>query len=636
MVDDQFATSPSPAKTALVCVALLCGLAALVLLARADRAAARTGRRAGRRPRRRRSPPLVRALGLLVDAGVALLLVAWAFLTPMTGDDGYYAAMAKNSPVEGYVGNYYQLLNQSFTPFTWFYRVLGWWVQEVGDSPLGLRIPALAGGLVTYGLAVAVVAAGVPALARSGGPDRAACVRAVLTRTALAVVFLAWWLPQDMGVRPEAMVALAGMATAAAVLRALGRQSLLWAGVAVLTATVGLVCHPTGFVALAPLLAALPRLERLVSDRHPLSTAARTLRVLAPGAIAGVVAFGDGTLRDFTRGQQIFLAAQDQEGWTDKYKRYTFLLQDDFMGAYAKRLPVLVALLALALALWLLLAAALKGRGRPVPYLIHFSAVTVLLSFALLWLTPSKWTFHFGSLAGVGAVFLALFLVCAPPLSSATARDRGISPWALGAAGIAVVLAVALSFDGPNSWPSSWMLGVPQADEAPFLSVLRFSSPAVWAAGTLLVLGLLAVWHRRSTGRRTGVLAAVLPRALSLVLVTALALSAGYLLATFTVATARTWHTWSPWAETVQDPTASGCHAAGAFRVLDDAGSQPLTEVPGRARRASRRRRSRPAPAGTRPYLPHRPPGGCGAACNRRRWSVPRGRPSRRGSGCPR
>ncbi|SDG09512.1 arabinosyltransferase B [Klenkia brasiliensis] len=559
-VDDQFATSPSPVKLALVVVALLAAAAALVLLPGAAR---------GRRPAAAARGGRLRALArpsALVHAAVGLAVVGWAFLTPMTGDDGYYAAMARNAPIEGYVGNYYQLYNQNFTPFTWFYRGLGSWESVAGSSPLALRVPALLAGLATYALAVAVV--------------RAAS-RSVWSRVALALVFLAWWLPQDMGVRPESMVALAAVGALAGVCRAVARQSLRWVAVSFGVAAVGFVCHPTGFVALAPVVAALPALARLVRSGTRTATTARLAGVLAAGAPAAVLAFGDGTLRDFLRGQEIFLSIQAQEDWTSEYLRYQMLLAPGFMGAYAKRLPVLLALVGLVV--WLVLRARSRGAGRSSPRLLDTAGTALALSFLLLWLTPSKWTFHFGSLAGVGSVFLTLLLVravqeargpAAPPGAGPADARAPLAP-RLAVAGV-VVLAVALSFTGPNSWPSSWMLGVPHADVPPYVSVVRLGSPLVW----VVVAAVAAVLLRRRRGAdrpRRGGWAGAVTGATVVVVVAALVTSNGYLLGSFGYAAVRPQASWTPWGDTVRDPSASGCHAAGAFRTLDDRSARPLT-----------------------------------------------------------
>ena len=572
-VDDQFSTSPTAVKTVLSLVSTLAALLCMVWLW------GERDRPARRRAARRRSWGPLTWVRRLVDLLVVAVVLLWTLITPMTGDDGYYAAMARNSTLEGYVGNYYQLLNQSFTPFTWFYRLLGWWDQWVGPAPALLRVPALVAGLLTYAIAARLVSS-VPSVGQRAR---------TLVHALLAVAFLVWWLPYDMGLRPEAMVALAGAAALLAVLTAVRRESLGWAGVAVLVAGIGFVCHPTGFVALAPLLAGAPRLARLVRSGRPLRTLTRLVCLVAPGAIAGVIAFSDGSLRDFVRGQEIFLSIQAQEGWTDEITRYGLLLGDGFMGAYAKRLPVLLTILALGG--WLLIAAALRGRGRPLPVVLHLSGVSFGLSLLLLWLTPSKWSFHFGSLAGVGAVFLTLLLAGLPRLVGQATRGRVPSPVVAVAAGVAGVIAVALSFAGPNSWPSSWMLGVPQADVRPSLLGVPLGSLAVWLL-LLVLFTLLAVLVRRRSARRSGGDRSAVAgrtwregvvRVVPVLLAAALLVDGSYLVGSFAFGAIRPQASWSPWGDTLRDPLADDCHASSGFQVLDDAGARPLATVPGGA-----------------------------------------------------
>ena len=73
----------------------------------------------------------------------------------------------------------------------------------------------------------------------------------------------------------------------------------------------------------------------------------------------------DGGLRDFLRGQAIFLSIQSQDSWTTEIQRWTFLLSSGPMGNYAKRAAVLMCVVALVwfgvLALHLLLMLTFVG-----------------------------------------------------------------------------------------------------------------------------------------------------------------------------------------------------------------------------------------------------------------------------------
>jgi arabinosyltransferase C len=567
-VDDEFATSPTTIKRALL-AALLVALAATGLgLARLDRIEPR--------PPRRRGWPAPRPVDLVVPG----LMVLWLFLAPPTDDDGYYAAMAHNSTLSGFVGNYYQLYDQSFVPFTWFYRLLGAWQGLAGQAPVMLRIPAMVAGLIAWFAARAVVDMAVlrwPARPRFGR---------IAARGALGLTFLAWWLPFCMGVRPESIVAAACAVALLAGWRAIERRRAVYAFGGFAVAGLGFAAHPTGFVALAPLLAAAPGLWRMLrQDTEPARSAgeaaarprwydasARMLGIVAAGGTAAVAGFADGSLRDFTRAQHIFLDVQPQEHWYTEWLRWSYLLGDSPMGNYAKRVIVLVAVVALA---WhLLLTAAARARDVPVPPALALTGWTLLLSFGLLSFTPSKWTHHFGALSGVGPPFLALFVLMCVPVARRVLPRPGTA-MALGTA-VPLVVAFALAGHGPDAWPYVWMFGFRRPGGPPAVGPAAFHSPLFWAA-LLIVPTALPLALRRGRPRW-----AVPTAALALLLI-GLLLNVGYLIGSFAVATARTQQGWSLWAANLRDPLARACGAEAAVRVFDPFHARPLTQLAGSA-----------------------------------------------------
>ena len=594
-VDDQFSTSPTFLKmlvTALLLVAVGVVLAALRERDRAVRAA-------------RWEPPgwtgswrerLTRPVGRLlegplewrgprprvVDAVVPALLVLWTFIGPMSDDDGYYAAMAGNVPFTGYVANYYQLYNQGFTPFTWIYYVLSWWQGVAGLSPVVQRVPALLLGLLSWVLLRAYVARALPA-----GTGRG---RAIALHAVVAVAFVAWWLPYDVGVRAEAVVATSVIASLLCLRVALERDRWFLAGLAVGVASFGATAAPTGFVALAPLLALLPAVWRRLAEVGSLPRRVATVVAFAsPGALVSVLAFADGSLRDFVRAQQIFLGMQAQETWYSEIVRWSFLLDDGGpMGNYAKRYPVLLGVLALGCLLALVALA--RGRGRRLPPRFAAAGWTLLLGFALLWLTPSKWTHHFGTLATVGPAVIALVVVGAPVLlrdarppegpKDPGAPDR--SPWrpplpVMVGVGLLVVVLAALAGHGDHNWPYSWMLGLPDAFQVPRVAFFSFDQPVWWLlGGVVLTAATLVVVRWRAPSWRP--VAPVI--AVSLTAAAVLLVSTTYLVGSFVLATARTADGYSPWADAVRDPLASDCAAARQIEVLDPATARPLAPVP--------------------------------------------------------
>nr|WP_281371473.1 arabinosyltransferase domain-containing protein [Petropleomorpha daqingensis] len=571
-VDDQFNSTPAPAKKVLIAVLLLSAIGSLVALRRQDR-------RQDRRPAPSEEAPAeegavrggaVRRLVVLVDVAVIGTMALWWFIAPLSDDDGYYAAMARNSDATGFVGNYYQLLNQSFTPFTWFYRVLGWW-QVVGDSPVVLRVPALALGLGTWVLLRRF-------LARPGALPAAWASRPWPRLGAfvlLGLTFLAWWLPYGMGVRPEAVVGFLATVVLVCVAAGLRGGRLFPFGVAFGAAGLAIACHPTGFVALAPLLVALPRLIPLVregADRITVLT--RTVLLLAPGAFPVAAAFADGTLHEFLRAQELFVTMSGQNHWYDEWQRYMFLLSPNPMGSYAKRAAVLLALVALG---WFVaLAVAARMRGVRMSPALRLAGPSLGLAFLMLWLTPSKWTHHFGAMFGLGPAFLTLVLVSAPALVREVTGGRRIGwPVPLAVLGSGVV-AFALSFQGPNQWAYTWLPGMPHAGVPPFVGPVSFGSLLVWAVVAVLVVAGVALWRRRRAApdERRGAPPWLV--AVPLVVTVFLGTTLGYLVGGFGYATLRTVATWSPWADALTDPLSHGCDAAGAVRVTDLDAARPL------------------------------------------------------------
>ncbi|GAA1296236.1 arabinosyltransferase domain-containing protein [Pseudonocardia xinjiangensis] len=546
-VDDEFTSSPTPLKSVLIWTLVVAVIATLVLLLRLDRMTARV-------PYRWR-PGWPRIVDVLVPA----VIVFWMFVAPATDDDGYYAAMARNSVLSGDVGNYFQLYDQNFTPFTWFYQSLGWWQQLVGNAPVLQRIPATVFGIVTW----LVLRRFVVAAMEDWAPHRRGVRMAA--HAVLAVTFLSWWVPQDMGVRPETVVAVCGAATMLAVLAAGRRRRLGFAWLAFALAGLGFTAHPTGFTLFAPLLAGLPLLwpvVRVAGDR--IGTALRALAVASGGMVAPLLAFSDGGLRDFLRGQTIFLSLQGQESWTTEMQRYTFLFSQIPMGNYAKRAAVLVCLVALV---WFaVLAAAARARRVTVPVPLWLAASTTALAFAALWLTPSKWTHHFGALAGVGSAFLALLLVMAVPLVRQTLQGSTLRVGLLVAAAGSFVVAIALGWHGPNEWAYAWLEGVRRPGLPPAVKNIALDRPLLWVL-VVVVLGLIAGLAARRFGRGDVRLGAL--RAVPAVVLISLLGTTVYTVGTFGAAAVAGTPRESIWAQGLADPSGSQCGAAGVVHVLD-------------------------------------------------------------------
>ena len=399
------------------------------------------------------------------------------------------------------------------------------------------------------------------------------------------MAFLAWWLPYDMGVRPEPVVALCATAAAALLLLAAARRRLAVAWLALAVAGAGAVAHTGGVVLLGVLVAGLPLLVPVLRGdpgsvpgsadprgRIPLPVL-RAVAVASALATALLLGFADGALRDFLRGQAVTGAVFTPDGWADEAGRYAFLLDPIPMGSFARRAAVLTCLLALA---WFaVLAVAARARRVPLPAPLVLTASATALGFVSLGLTPSKWTHHFGTLAGVGAAFLGLLLVTAAPLTRDVLRGARLPPVVpLAAAGSAAVVC-ALVWHGPNSWPYAWLDGVAAAYVRPSLGGLTFDHPLLWLA--LVAVAVLIV---RRVARPLGVGRAVV-RAVPLVLAGSLAASVVTAVGVFAVAGFRGTPPGSVWAQNVADPAGTRCGATAGVRVLDVARATTLVPVSG-------------------------------------------------------
>ncbi|GLZ46569.1 arabinosyltransferase [Actinomycetospora sp. NBRC 106375] len=572
-LDNSFDHTPTPVKSVLIAVIVI-ALAVGALAIPVGRAAPEWGTRGQQRllqwARRRfvRAGTRLRTLRpRVVDAVVPAVLVAWLFLAPITDDDGYYSAMAANVPFSGYVTNYYQLYDQGFTPFSWPYYVLSWWQTTFGTARVVLGGPALVLGLGTWFLARAFVAR-----TPIGGSGRLADTGA---RAALAAAFLAWFTAYDMGVRPEPVVGFFTVAALVAVAEGLERRRLPLLGLGVGLSSAGLMAAPTGFIALAPLVAAAPATWRLVRERVRgwWAVAGCWTVVLAPLAVGSLLGFADGAYRDFARARDIFAPVQRAQTWYQEVLRYTALLDTtSHHGSYARRTAVLVCLLALVWFLVLVVAA--RARDLVVPARLLLAGWSTLLAFVLLLPTPSKPTHHLGAFAGLGAILIALVLAAGPRLLAALDRGRRVSQPALVAAALATVLVAALAGHGRAMWPYDWGLGRPAFGDYPSVRGIDFDQPLWWALGLAVAsVAALLVARRRAPELQRLALGFSVP-VLVLVLLTATTV---WTVGDFVRAADRTATSWSPQVDALADPAATRCGLAGQIDVLDPASPRGLS-----------------------------------------------------------
>lgn len=478
VADTRFETSIGPLKAALGTIAVLGLVGTLVALRRCDQLVLPRVRLFAR-PRRPRA----------VDAVVALLLALWWWIGPVTVDDGYIAGMVR-SP-DGFIGNAYRWLNAPEAPFSWYDELLREWAS-VSTSMLWLRLPSTLLGLVAWLLLSRAV---LPRLGRFAARRS--------TPWIAAAAFAAWWLPFELGLRPEPWVAVGTLVALVAVERAVARRAVLPLAVALVAAGLTTTVTPGGVIAYTPVLAAAVPLVRLLRTRRDLHRFPLAVGLLAAAVAPALLTVYDQSLAAMLESVRIRRQIGGGVPWYEEFQRYQLLLTPgDFQGSLAKRLPVLLTLAAAAGVVWTTL-----GRGRsgiaagPTRRLLAGFVLSVLA----LTTTPTKWTQQFGVLAGVGAAVLVVALVgwTGAALRVRT-RGRTLTAVLAGTAVLTVVGALVLS--GTDTWPfvSGWY--VSRWDG---LRILGRTPVVLWTGVGVLVVVVVAGWAVwRATGDRATVPAA--------------------------------------------------------------------------------------------------------------------------------
>ncbi len=287
----------------------------------------------------------------LVDAGVVLGLLLWQVIGPLTVDDGYIAGIVRSRAQNGQVGTVFRWLNSPETPFGWFYDVLAL-IARIDPAPFWLRLPATILAIVGWFLLSRAV---LPRLGLERLPR--------LVPWLAGIVYLAWWLPYDLGVRPEPWVLVGSTAVFVLTERAVERRSVTPVVVALLIAGITLAVTPTGLMAFMPLLAAVVPLIRLIRA-EPLGVVTFAVVGIAALGLTLVLVYADQTWASVLDSVGIRTLIGGDRPWTDEYVRYTSLLTvGNAEGNLGRRAPVLLLALALGALAFVRGRAALAGRA---------------------------------------------------------------------------------------------------------------------------------------------------------------------------------------------------------------------------------------------------------------------------------
>ncbi|WP_371830391.1 arabinosyltransferase domain-containing protein [Antrihabitans cavernicola] len=436
-VDSRFSSTPTIVKLVAMLGALLCTLIALGALARLDGTD-------GRGHRRFFPSHWWKLTG--VDAIVVGTLVVWHFIGANTSDDGYLLTMARVSEHAGYMANYYRWFGVPEAPFGWYYDVLAAFAKVSTASPW-MRLPALIAGLLCWMVISREV---VPRLGRAVRNNSVALWTGGL-------VFLAFWLPYNNGLRPEPIVAVGALLTWCSIERAIATGRLLPAAAACLVGAFTLAAAPTGLSCVAALIAGVRPLTRIIVKRHRL---VGTLPLLAPITAAGVlvltVVYGDQTFAGINEANRVRQLIGPNLQWYKDFLRYYYLFVDTVDGSLARRFAFLVMILCLATTLFILL------RRKRIPGVANGPAWRLMgIVFGTIFFmmfNPTKWTHHFGAYAGIAGSLAALTAVAVSASALRSRRNRTMF-----AAGLLFVLA--LSFSGINGYWYVSSYGVPWFDK---------------------------------------------------------------------------------------------------------------------------------------------------------------------------
>ncbi|MFC9994619.1 arabinosyltransferase domain-containing protein [Nocardia sp. NPDC127526] len=436
-VDSRFSSTPTVLKLSAIVAAVLLTLLAMGALAVLDTSDGRGHRRIF--PRHWLKPTWA-------DGGIIGTLVLWHFVGANTSDDGYILSMVRVAPHAGYMANYFRWFGVPEAPFGWYYYVIQAFAEISTASPW-VRIPALLCGILCW---LVISREVVPRLGRGVATSKVALWTGGL-------VFLAFWLPYDNGLRSEPIVALGALLTWVSIERAIATARLLPAAVAVLVAAFTLAAAPTGLMCVAALLAGIRPLVRIVVRRHKeFGTTALLAPIAAAGFLVLVVVFGDQTFAGIMEANRVRQATGPNLAWYEDYLRYYYLFVETVDGSLSRRFAFLVMILCLITTMLVLL------RRRQVPGIA--SAPTwrlmgvVFGTIFFMMFNPTKWTHHFGAYAGIAGSLAAVTAVAVSATALRSRKNRSVF-----LAGLLFTLAV--SFSGINGYWYVSSFGVPWFDK---------------------------------------------------------------------------------------------------------------------------------------------------------------------------
>ena len=374
----DYATSWTARQLVAGALAVALAFAALILLAR---------------PRRRRLLGSVRR-GIRsaweardrTDAAVVGVLLVWWIVAPTLFDDGWLWVELRAFDDLGTLNFYYDTWGVTSPLGYWLVWLDHWAIGSTSDLVF-MRVPTLLALLASWPLCRWC-------LHRvASGPESAS------VRWTLAGAFLVGATAWGMTLRLEPFVSVLVLVSLAAMISFALAPRLAPLAIAVPAVVLAVTAHPAGFVAAAPLLAGAPQaMGWLWRGGRPLLLAFGAL-LLAGLALALVVFTLDADLA--TRLSEARVAGggdYHHQPWWREYVRYT-TFDVEGGGTAIRRLSL--AFILLSVLAWLTHRRAVRTGMLVLP------ARSVAVALVLLAFVPSKWPWHFGALAGMGAVATA-------------------------------------------------------------------------------------------------------------------------------------------------------------------------------------------------------------------------------------
>ena len=321
------------------------------------------------------------------DGFVIGITAAWWLLAPLQVDDGWVRGRQVNSLVSGGFSNYYDDFGANLPLATWYE-----WIQHfvmTGTDSLGVH---------RLFSAVFVVATWFVA--------RYCLVE--LTRRRPSLSDTTWWLSAavfgvgatafGMTLRGEPAIALLVVAVLACCIRYLRSSGVGPLVVAMLLVGLALTIHPTGAVALAPLLVCSPRLIGDALRRRGITVVELALAVSIGMAWTTLLAVVDFDLSSRAESIRLIQDAGHSAGLLQEPERYELLWQWGASPLRRELVAFLVISFFVALFAW-------RTKRE---LLERLPSASVAIGLLMLAFVPSKWIWHFGVFTGLAVVAIGL------------------------------------------------------------------------------------------------------------------------------------------------------------------------------------------------------------------------------------